>query len=209
MNSFSWNYLVLLPWWVSLDLKQDGIREGYSRKGGRGILDYSKLKVQGAKIWPNFHFRGWGGLFLTTQNSKCQDLTKFSLGGGGGVFLTTQNSKCRDLTKFSFWWEGLFLTTQNSKCQRSDQIFHFQVGGIQNSAKRFDQIFIFGMGGILDYSKCQNLTKFSFLEGVGMGRALPRIRYSGQNEQKFCHTLEAVASQIVSHTLCVWRLTRR
>ena len=49
-----------------------------------------------------------------------------------------------------------------------------------------DQIFILVRGGgILDYS---------------------RIRYSWQNEQKFCHAPEGFASQIISHTLRVLRL---
>ena len=60
-------------------------------------------------------------------------------------------------------------------------------------------------GGVIlttQNSKCQILGE-SWVEGE---RVLPRIGYSWQNEQKFCHSLEALASQIVSHTLCVWRL---
>ena len=62
-------------------------------------------------------------------------------------------------------------------------------------------------------SKCQVLANFSFLGAEGIGEGLregrvygdggggsySRIGYSWQNEQKFCHTLETLASQIVSH----------
>ena len=72
--------------------------------GGRGFLDYSKLKVPSSgqlfifgrlgvildysklKV-PNsgqlFIWGGGGRVFLTTQNSKSQVLTKSLLGGGG------------------------------------------------------------------------------------------------------------------------------
>ena len=50
------------------------------------------------------------GVFLGSQNSKCQVLDNFSFsaGGGGrrggGVFLGSQNSKCQVLDNFSFGW---------------------------------------------------------------------------------------------------------
>ena len=53
---------------------------------------------------------GWGGVFLATQNSKCQVLTKFSLGGGGG----------------GGGWYSWQLKTQSPK---SWPTFHFRVGG--------------------------------------------------------------------------------
>ena len=50
-------------------------------RGGGG---YSwLLKTQSSKSWTNFHFR-WGEVFLATQNSKSQVLTKFSFPGGWG-----------------------------------------------------------------------------------------------------------------------------
>ena len=45
-------------------------------------------------------------MFLSSQNSKCQDLPKFEFIGGEGVFCSCQNSKCQDLAKFSFPGEG-------------------------------------------------------------------------------------------------------
>ena len=50
-------------------------------------------------------------------------------------------------------------------------------------------------------SKCQVLTKFSF----SMERRV-KVFLATQNEQKFSQTLEGLASQIVSHTLRVWKL---
>ena len=68
-----------------------GVGWGYSwlRKWGGVILGL--LKTRSPKSWPNFQFLatqvGWG-LFLATQNSKSQVLTKFSFSGGwGGVIL--------------------------------------------------------------------------------------------------------------------------
>ena len=54
-----------------------------------------------------------GGVFLGSQNTKCQGLPKFELGGGGG-FLGSQNSNCQDLPKFELG--GGFLGSKNSKC---------------------------------------------------------------------------------------------
>ena len=107
--------------------------------GVRGGFLYSwLLKTQCAKFWPNLNLEGGeGGLFLATQNSMCQVLTKFkiSMGWGSGVeflaaqnskvsssdqiswILATQNTNCQLLTKFSFWvvGGGEFLATQNSQ----------------------------------------------------------------------------------------------
>ena len=85
--------------------------------GGGAILGNSKLKVPS----PDQIFiflgggGGGGGVFLATQNSKSQVLTKFSF-WGGRVFLATQTSKFQVLTKFSLG-RGVFLATQNSKSQ--------------------------------------------------------------------------------------------
>ena len=68
--------------------------------GGGGGYSWL-LKSQSAKSWPNFHFRR-AGVFLATQNSKCQVLTKFSFSKvGGGGFLATQNSKCHSYVLWS------------------------------------------------------------------------------------------------------------
>ena len=39
------------------------------------------------------------GVFYSSQNSKCQDLSKFQF-SGEGVFCTSQTQKCQDLPKF-------------------------------------------------------------------------------------------------------------
>ena len=73
-----------------------------------------------------FQFSTWvgGGVFLGSQNSKCQDLPKFQF--GGGVFLGSQNSKCQDLPKFQLGGGGrLFLGSQ--KCHNLPK-FQFSVG---------------------------------------------------------------------------------
>ena len=46
-----------------------------------------EIKAQSAKIFLNFNFLGWGagGVFLGSQNSKCQDLPKFQFWGDGGI----------------------------------------------------------------------------------------------------------------------------
>ena len=55
--------------------------------GGRGYSWLLKTqffiysKTESAQYWPIFH---WGRVFFTTQNWKCQVLTKFSFSGGGG-----------------------------------------------------------------------------------------------------------------------------
>ena len=53
----------------------------YSNSNGRGGGYSCQVKTQSAKIWPTFHFRWGGGLFCSSQNSKCQDLPKFQFSG--------------------------------------------------------------------------------------------------------------------------------
>ena len=76
----------------------DGIRGGYRNKSPHTSslnLAYSRVvKTQSAKTWPNFNFQGEGGVFLGSQNSKCQVLTKFQFSGEEeGLFLGSHYSR--------------------------------------------------------------------------------------------------------------------
>ena len=78
------------------------------------------------------------------------------------------------------------------------------------------QLQLFGGGGYFWLVKTQSAKfcpTFYFWEGGfhfwrGQG-GYSRIGYSWQNKQKFYHAKLSLASQIVSHTLRVWRLTRK
>ena len=63
------------------------------------ILDYSKLKVRNSG--KNFIFRR-GGRILDYSKLKVPSSGQIFM-GGGGKFLTTQNSECQVLAKFSFF----------------------------------------------------------------------------------------------------------
>ena len=58
------------------------------------------VKTQSAKICLNFNFLKGGGVFCSSQYSKCQDLSKFKL--GGGVFCSSQNSSANIWPTFHF-----------------------------------------------------------------------------------------------------------
>ena len=93
----------------------------------------------------------------------------------------------------------LILGSQNSKCQLLANFSFSGRGGVFLGSQN---------------SKCQLLVNFSFAKFCpifhfrGEGGGYSRIGYSWQNEQKFCHAKLSLASQIVSHTLRVWRLKR-
>ena len=103
------------------------------------------VKTQSAKFWPSLHW----GVFLCSENSKCQVLAKFSF---WGVFLGSQNSKWQVLAKFSWGGGGVFLGSQNSKCQVL-ATFSFSEGEgyslvVKTQSAKFFGSFIF-KGGIL------------------------------------------------------------
>ena len=134
---------------------------------------------------------------MAIQNSKCQDLTKFSF-LGVGVFLATQNLKCQVLTKFSFS-EGGFLAPQNSNYQVLTK-FSFSEGGILGLSKLKvpspNQIFMGGGVFLATQNlKCQVMTNHFWGGREGGGGGI-----LGKMSQKFSKPKLATASQIVSHT---------
>ena len=114
----------------------------------------------------------------------CQDLPKFQFRGGGRYSwaLPSQNSKCQDLPKFQFGGGGhsQALLSQNSKCQ---DLPKFQCSG----------------GGVLSGSAKSKLK---------VPRLFREWGHSRNFEPNFQPLQLATASQIVSHILRMWRLTK-
>ena len=151
------------------------------------------MKTQSAKICLNFNFRG--GCTLPSQNSKCQDLSKFQflgvggmVGGGRGCTLPSQNWNCDDLPKFQFFWGGILCKV---KTQSAKIYLNFNWGGVlcqvkTQSAKICLNFNFFGRGGTLpsQNSKCQDLPKVQFLGG-GEECTLPSQNSKCQDLPKF------------------------
>ena len=124
------------------------------RCGDRLLGYFWVVKIWSAKLWSSFHCVG--GVFLGSQNSKCQVLANFSFSGGwggGGVFFGSQNSKCQVLAKFSFSGGGggagsgqlfigggeVFLGSENSKYQ---VLANFSLGGGRASLLLKNRVFL-------------------------------------------------------------------
>ena len=79
------------------------------------------VKTQSAKICLNFNFQAGGGLFLGVKIQTAKTCLYFNF--WGGVFLGSKNSKCQDLSKFQLGggWYSWVVKTQ--KLPISGQLF--------------------------------------------------------------------------------------
>ena len=118
-------------------------------RGGGGQGQSRPTQTQSTKIFPNFHFQG--GCSRPTQ---------------------TQSAK---ICKNFHWGEGYSRPSQTQSAKICPN-FHFREGGTPDLAKlkvpRSVHILIFkgGVSQTFSYSKCQDLSKFSFWVGGGYSR---------------------------------------
>ena len=164
-----------------------------------GVGGTLESNTQSAKICLNFNFRRGGDSGV--KYSKCKHLPKFQFLWRGG-YSGAKYSKCQDLPKFQFSEGRGDSGVKYSKCKHLPK-FQFSGGGGRGySGAKYSKCqdlpkFQWGEGySGVKYSKCQDLTKFQFLGGD------TNLLF------EFSVQKPARASQIVSHILRIWRLTR-
>ena len=145
---------------------------------------------------------GWWGVDLESQNSKCQDLSKFHFTGRG--VLESQNPKWKVKTQsvkiylnFNLGGGGLLwkVKTQSAKiCLH----FNFCGGGgvfwkVKTQSAKIYLHFNFCVGGVLESQnpKCQDLPTFQFLCGGVLEsqnpkcQDLPKFQFWGEGREVF------------------------